>query len=272
MPPNSSLFHSALLCLHCVDPLQKCQLTESTCAALVRGELQLACDQPPLPIEKPGRPPRPRLVAPRDLPQRKLGSREGRATLLHALAHIEFNAINLAWDAVYRFRDMPLAFYKDWAHVAREEAMHFSLLCGCLQDLGYSYGDFDAHDGLWEMACKTAHDPLVRMALVPRVLEARGLDVTPGILERLRKTGEVRAVKVLEIILRDEIGHVEIGTRWFRYLCQQRDVPAEATFLRLLQEYMHGRVKRPFHYEARERAGFNQLEMQHLEAMASSRR
>jgi uncharacterized ferritin-like protein (DUF455 family) len=269
-PP--SLFTAALQCLQCEDPLQKCQWTEATCRALDKGELHLACSQPPLPIATPGRPPRPRLVAPRDLPQRKLGNREGRATLLHALTHIEFNAINLAWDAVYRFRNMPAAFYTDWARVAREEARHFRLLCDCLQDLGYVYGDFDAHDGLWEMACKTAHDPLVRMALVPRVLEARGLDVTPGILERLRRTGDMRAVNVLEIILHDEIGHVEIGTRWFRYLCEQRELPADATFLQLLKEYMHGRVKRPFHYEARERAGFNQLEMQHLEELASAGR
>jgi uncharacterized ferritin-like protein (DUF455 family) len=272
MAPDKGLFACALRCLRCVDPVQKCHWTASTCAALEKGELSLVSDQPPLSVDTPGRPSRPRLVPPRDLPQRKPGSREGRATLLHALAHIEFNAINLAWDAVYRFRDMPAAFYTDWARVAGEEALHFRLLCDCLQELGYAYGDFDAHDGLWEMACKTAHDPLVRMALVPRVLEARGLDVTPGILHKLRKTGEVRAVQALEIILRDEIGHVEIGTRWFRYLCAQRDLPPEATFVQLLQEYMHGQVKRPFHYEARERAGFNQLEMQHLEAMASTRR
>ena len=272
MPSDNSLFSSALRCLRCKDPLQKCQWTEDACVALGKGELHLTSEPLPLPIDTPGRPARPRLVAPRDLAQRKLGSREGRASLLHALAHIEFNAINLAWDAVYRFRGMPAAFYSDWARVAREEALHFRLLCDCLQESGYVYGDFDAHDGLWEMACKTAHDPLVRMALVPRVLEARGLDVTPGILQRLRKTGDACAVQALEVILRDEIGHVEIGTRWFRYLCEQRDLPSEATFVRLLQEYMHGRVKRPFHYEARAQAGFNQLEMQHLEAMASSRR
>ncbi len=268
---NNSLFSGALQCLRCEEPVLKCQWTEESCAALDRGELHLVPEEPPVPVDKPGRPARPLLVAPRDLPQRKLGSREGRATLLHALAHIEFNAINLAWDAVYRFREMPAAYYTDWAGVAREEALHFRLLCECLQDLGYVYGDFAAHDGLWEMACKTAHDPLVRMALVPRALEARGLDVTPAILQRLRKTGDARAVNALEIILRDEIGHVEIGTRWFRYLCEQRDLPADATFVQLLQEYLHGQVKRPFHYEARKQAGFSELEMQHLEEMAAFR-
>jgi uncharacterized ferritin-like protein (DUF455 family) len=268
---GDSLFSVAWQCLRCEDPRQKCRWTEAAWAALDRGQLELAGAAPPQPIDQPGRPSRPRLVAPRNLPRRKLGSPEGRATLLHALAHIEFNAINLAWDAVYRFRGMPAAYYTDWVRVAREEALHFSLLCDCLQAFGHVYGDFDAHDGLWEMACSTAHDPLVRMALVPRVLEARGLDVTPGIIERLKKAGEVRAVAVLEIILRDEIGHVEIGSRWFRYLCEQRGLPAEETFVQLLGDYMQGRIKRPFHYSAREQAGFNRKEMQCLEAMAVSR-
>jgi uncharacterized ferritin-like protein (DUF455 family) len=271
MSSDGNLFDSALRCLRCDDPVEKCRLTDAVVAALAQGRLQVRSDEPPQAVDVPGRPPRPHLVAPRDLPQRKLGSAEGRATLLHALAHIEFNAINLAWDAVYRFRDMPEAFYRDWAGVAREEALHFRLLCDCLQDLGYAYGDFDAHNGLWEMACKTAHDPLVRMALVPRVLEARGLDVTPAILERLRKTGDARAVGALEVILRDEIGHVETGSRWFRYLCRLRGQEPEATFVKLLKEYMSARVRRPFHYEARRQAGFSEQDMQHLEEMAACR-
>lgn len=272
MAVAENLFDCALECLRCDDPAEKCRLTDAVCDALACGRLGRVSARTPQAVDTPGRPARPRLVAPRDLPRRRPGSVEGRATLLHALAHIEFNAVNLAWDAVYRFRDMPAAYYADWAGVAREEALHFRLLCDCLQRLGHAYGDFDAHNGLWEMACRTAHDPLVRMALVPRVLEARGLDVTPGILERLARAGDSCAVAALEVILRDEIGHVEIGSHWFRYLCRQRGVQPEATFAALLNEYMPGQVKRPFHYEARRQAGFNEREMQHLEDMAGCER
>ncbi|MCO6414042.1 MAG: ferritin-like domain-containing protein [Thiogranum sp.] len=257
-------------CLACNDPLAKCDLTHRTAAALRAGDLCLDSLHPPETVDIPGRPQRPRLVAPRELPRRRPGTREGRISLLHALAHIEFNAINLAWDAVYRFRGLPEEFYRDWSRVADEEARHFRLLCERLNDFDATYGDLDAHDGLWEMACKTAHDALVRMALVPRVLEARGLDVTPGIMERVREAGDLKTVHVLEIILRDEIGHVQIGTRWFRYLCAQRGLEAEATFGELLRQYMKGRVKRPFHYQAREQAGFNAREMDYLERLASA--
>ena len=170
---------------------------------------------PVTPISTPGRPERPALVSPRDLHRRSLHTPEGHAALIHSIAHIEFNAINLALDAVYRFRDMPTAYYDDWMQVAGEEAYHFQLVCAHLKSLDYDYGDFDAHNGLWEMAQKTADDPLVRMALVPRVLEARGLDVTPGISKKLADRGDKEAVAILEIIFQDEIGHVEIGTRWF---------------------------------------------------------
>ena len=268
---SKNLFACARQCLDCADPALKCELTDLAVAALRSGQLSFASTAEPEPIRVPGRPPRPRLVPPRDLPRRRLGSTLGRATLLHALAHIEFNAINLAWDAVYRFRALPDAFYADWASVAVEEAYHFRLLCGRLEAVGFAYGDFDAHDGLWEMACKTADDPMVRMALVPRVLEARGLDVTPGIIQRLQQAGDNAAVEVLEIILHDEIGHVEIGTRWFRYLCAQRGLEPEATFAQLLQQYMKGQVKKPFHYQARQQAGFTEVEMETLEELASRR-
>ena len=268
---SKNLFACARQCLDCADPALKCELTDLAVAALRSGQLSLSSTAEPEPIRVPGRPPRPRLVPPRDLPRRRLGSTLGRATLLHALAHIEFNAINLAWDAVYRFRALPDAFYADWASVAVEEAYHFRLLCGRLEAVGFAYGDFDAHDGLWEMACKTADDPMVRMALVPRVLEARGLDVTPGIIQRLQQAGDNAAVEVLEIILHDEIGHVEIGTRWFRYLCAQRGLEPEATFAQLLQQYMKGQVKKPFHYQARQQAGFTEVEMETLEELASRR-
>jgi len=266
---TGNLFEAARECLDCADPAAKCALTDLAYAALQSGALVCDSRAEPAAITSPGRPDRPRLVAPRQLPRRRAGSLEGRVSLLHALAHIEFNAINLAWDAVYRFRGMPEQFYTDWARVAYEEAHHYRLLSGRLQELGSAYGRLDAHDGLWEMACKTAHDPLVRMALVPRVLEARGLDVTPGIVDRLNKAGDEASVAILKIILRDEIGHVEIGTRWFRYLCETRGLAPEATFSRLLEEYMKGQVKPPFHYQAREQAGFNRSEMASLEKMAA---
>jgi len=215
-------------------------------------------------ITVPGRPEKPDLIAPSQLKQRKLGSEIGRATLIHAITHIEFNAINLALDAVYRFRDMPDEYYGDWLKVASEEAYHFSLLNNRLQKMGYHYGDFPAHNGLWEMVLKTDHDVLIRMALVPRVLEARGLDVTPGMMARLKKAGDTETVDILEIILRDEIGHVAIGSRWFKYCCHQRGLNPEITFRELLVEYMGGALRGPFHTEARLKAGFSEQEMDEL--------
>ncbi len=266
---SGNLFQCAWQCIACADPGAKCALTDLAHRALQSGGLDFDSPEEPRAIAAPGRPARPRLVPPRALPRRRLGSLEGRVSLLHALAHIEFNAINLAWDAVYRFRSMPEQFYTDWAQVAFEEAHHFRLLSARLQELGSAYGSLDAHDGLWEMARKTAHDALVRMALVPRVLEARGLDVTPGIMERLERAGDHASVAVLEVILRDEIGHVRIGTHWFRHLCEARGLMPETTFARLLEEYMKGQVKQPFYHEARAQAGFNEREMAYLERMAA---
>ena len=223
--------------------------------------------QAPKKIPVPGRPEKPELIAPSELKQRKLGSKIGRATLIHAITHIEFNAINLALDAVYRFRDMPLAYYADWLKVASEEAYHFSLLNKRLQKMGYDYGDFPAHNGLWEMVLKTDHDVLIRMALVPRVLEARGLDVTPGMMERLKKAGDNETVDILAIILRDEIGHVAIGSRWFKYCCDQRGLNPEIMFRELLVEYMGGALRGPFYTEARLQAGFTEQEMDELVRM-----
>lgn len=218
-------------------------------------------------IEHPGRPAAPVLVAPAQLAQRKLHHAEGRAALVHAVAHIEFNAINLAWDAVYRFPGMPADYYLDWASVAADEARHFRLLAARLADLGHAYGDFPAHDGLWQMALDTDHDPLVRMALVPRVLEARGLDVTPGMIERLRRVGDDETVAVLDVILREEVRHVAIGSRWFSFLCNQRSLDPAAEFLRLVRE--HAVVLRlPFNQTARLAAGFASAELEALSAHA----
>lgn len=217
------------------------------------------------PIGEPGRPDKPVLVSALEVSKRKVSTREGQAALIHSLAHIEFNAINLALDAVYRFRDLPKEFYGDWLRVAAEEAYHFTLLRAHLRAQGFNYGDFPAHGGLWEMAVKTAHDPLVRMALVPRVLEARGLDATPAIMHKFSSCGDKEAAGILEIILRDEIGHVRIGNRWYAYFCAQRGLDPIATFRRLLREYNAPRFRPPFHQDARRAAGFSEEEMAMLE-------
>ena len=264
---SNSLFKAAATCLAAQSIDDKVALSQSYAQMWRSGELCLQDDSAPEPIGEPGRPAKPTLVEPRELHARKIGSPEGQAALIHAICHIEFNAINLAWDAVYRFRDLPTEFYDGWVKVADEEAYHFTLLREHLQSLGYDYGDFDAHNGLWEMAQKTADDPMIRMALVPRVLEARGLDVTPGIMTKLRSIGDLKAVSILEIIFRDEVGHVEIGSRWFEYLCKQRDMEPESTFRDLLEEYMKGSVKGPFHKEARLKAGFSEEELAYLEGM-----
>ncbi len=181
------------------------------------------------------------------------------------MAHIEFNAVNLAWDAVYRFRGLPRGWYDDWVQVAAEEAGHFNLMRGRLQDLGFDYGDFCAHDGLWEMAQTTAFDPLVRMALVPRVLEARGLDVTPAMMERLRAAGDGATADCLAVILRDEIGHVAAGNRWFRYLCAERGLDPEPTWFALIDRHLRGEVRCPLNLPDRRRAGFEDAELARLQ-------
>ena len=265
-----TLFDLANRCLQLSDSREKSVETRKAALQWREGQISLDSNNGPELIGDPGRPQRPQLVVPRQLHRRSLHTPEGHAALIHSIAHIEFNAINLAWDAVYRCRDMPEQFYDDWVRVADEEAYHFTLVRDHLNTLGFDYGDFDAHNGLWEMAVKTAHDPLVRMALVPRVLEARGLDVTPGIMKKLRDFGDHAAVDVLEIILRDEIGHVEIGSRWFRYLCEQRKMEPESTFQCLLEEYMKGGSsigKGPLHRSARLAAGFTEAELNYLEGI-----
>ena len=261
------LFTAAQICLNACEPEEKVRLTQQYAQVWRDQKLSLDVDSPPDPIGEPGRPPKPELVPPGAVPKRGLSTAEGRAALLHAVTHIEFNAINLAWDAVYRFRDLPAQFYSDWVRVADEEAYHFQLLRQRLNDMGYDYGEFAAHNGLWDMAQKTAFDPMVRMALVPRVLEARGLDVTPGMMKRLRHVGDVESVAALEIILRDEVGHVEIGSRWFKYFCDQRGLNMEQTFRTLISPYFAGQLRGPFNDDARIKAGFSEEELRALEAM-----
>ncbi|MFP4182406.1 MAG: ferritin-like domain-containing protein [Thiohalospira sp.] len=261
-----SLHDAARDCLLEPDVDAKLAVTRRTAAAWRCGELQIGEGVDPRRVEDPGRPERPRLVPPRELPRRGPQSLQGRAALLHAVCHIEFNAINLAWDAVYRFRDLPGEYYTDWVRIAAEETRHFVLVRRHLATLGYAYGDFDAHNGLWELAVRTDHDPLVRMALVPRVMEARGLDVTPGMRDRLAAVGDTAAAAILETILTDEVGHVAAGSRWFRYLCRQRGEEPEATYHRLVAAYLRGPVKPPLNRPARLAGGFTEAELDYLEA------
>ena len=263
----TSIFIAARRCLDAVDPDDKIARTLAAAESFARGEFVVDAEAAtPQPIRMPGRPARPRLVHPRDLPKRGLGTAEGRAAFVHSIAHIEFNAIDLGWDAVYRFRGMPDDYYADWVSVAADEARHFAMLRARLRELGHDYGDFDAHNGLWEMAEKTAHDALPRMALVPRVLEARGLDVTPGMIAKLRALGDDATVEVLEIILREEVAHVAAGSRWFRWCCERVGVAPEPAFRELLAEYARGVLHRPFNREARGAAGFSEEELAALES------
>jgi uncharacterized ferritin-like protein (DUF455 family) len=266
---TSPIFDAARACLDAATPGAKVAATFAAAEAFARGELRIDADAPPPdPIRMPGRPAKPALVHPRALARRGFGTVEGRAAFVHAIAHIEFNAIDLAWDAVYRFRGMPAAYYGDWVAVAGDEARHFTLLRARLQELGHDYGDFDAHNGLWEMAQKTAHDGLARMALVPRVLEARGLDVTPGMIVKLRALGDDATADILEVILREEVAHVAAGSRWFRWLCEREGVELESRFRELLAEHAGGALHGPFNHDARRRAGFGEDELAALERLS----
>lgn len=212
-------------------------------------------------FDLPGRPQKPELVPPLDVPKRKMDTVEGRASLLHSLAHIEFNAINLALDAIWRFFDMPEQYYADWLRVAKEEAYHFTLINEYLQSIGYSYGDFRAHNSLWEMVERTRDSVIARMALVPRTMEARGLDAVPMIRERFKQIKDGRAVEILDIILHDEIGHVFVGNHWFNFLCDKADLSPISTYRDLAKQYRAPKLRGPFNLEARKEAGFTAEEL-----------
>jgi uncharacterized ferritin-like protein (DUF455 family) len=259
-----SLRQEALKCLLMTDPLIKVEKTFELYQQWLNDELTFSREALDVP-DMPGHPDKPKLVSPQELPRRRNNAKTGNAALLHAITHIEFNAINLAWDAIARFPQLPRNFYDDWARVACEEAEHFTLLRNHLLSLGFDYGDFPAHTGMWEMAQKTHHDPLIRMALVPRVLEARGLDVTPKMINKLQGSGDHRAVEILEIILKEEIGHVKIGTHWFNYLCDKNNLDPLSTFKDLLDNYFEGKLRGPFNNEARKLADFTDAEMALLE-------
>jgi uncharacterized ferritin-like protein (DUF455 family) len=242
----------------------KLELTERLWADWQAGMLESGSFEDGAPLIEAGRPERPVLARPKDMPRRDLNGPEGHAALIHALTHIEFTAINLALDAVYRFPDMPAGFHADWLRVAAEEAHHFRLLRDHLRGLGHDYGDFPAHGGLWETAMKTASDPLARMAVIPRYFEARGLDVTPGIQAKLRGYGDRAGGDLLDIILRDEIGHVAAGDRWFRYLCEVRGLEPDATYQEQIDAAGLPRPRKPFNEQARTAAGFSPEEMARL--------
>ena len=254
----------ALKALQRADPAAKVAAVRALQAQAGLAVDTYAVLQPTAPL--PGRPPRPRRVPASELPRRTPFTTEGRAALLHAVAHIEFNAINLALDAAWRFPGLPEAYSRDWLRVAAEEALHFTLLSEHLQALGHHYGDFDAHDGLWAMVERTAGDATARMALVPRTLEARGLDATPPMQARLAKAGDARAVEILAIILRDEIGHVAVGNRWYRWLCERDGHDPLAHYARLAAQCGAPRLRPPFNLQARRDAGFSAAEIAALDS------
>ena len=258
-----SLRAQALAVLLEPDPNLKARLARASDAAAPTG----ASEQLPVPAGIPGRPAVPRLVEHRGLKKPSITTVAGRAALLHSLAHIELNAIDLAADAVWRFADMPDTYYSDWLRVMQEEALHFELLRDHLRSLGFDYGDFDAHNALWDMAERTRHDVLARVALVPRTMEARGLDATPLIQAKLRAVGTpdaLAACDILGIILRDEIGHVAIGNRWYRWLCARQGLEPVAYYRVLARQYGAPRLKGPFNTDARRQAGFVDTELSAL--------
>lgn len=266
---GQTLQEAALDCLLANTVDAKLELTAAVARRALSGEFSLG-DAGSLPvrrIDQPGRPQTPRLVPARQVAQRGLGSPAGRAAFIHAIAHIEFNAIDLAWDAVYRFQGMPPDFYTDWVAIAADEARHFRLLNDRLDSLGHTYGDFDAHNGLWEMALATQDSCLARMALVPRVLEARGLDVTPAMIERLKRVNDEPTAEILELILREEVAHVAAGSRWFHWCCEREGKQPDSTFQDLVKAHAMGAVRGPFNRPDRYRAGFSEREIAGLESL-----
>jgi uncharacterized ferritin-like protein (DUF455 family) len=257
-------FAEAFFCQVNID--EKLALTHQAWQAHSNGELTFTSDRPVLQIDQVIFPEKPDLLAPRQMPRRKLTTAEGVAAFFHAIAHVEFVAIYLAWDILYRFRDMPKAFYQDWLRVADEEAQHFALIRTHLRAMQVDYGDLPAHSGLWDHAKDTADDLLGRLAMVPRCMEARGLDVTPTLIEKFRLLGDDASVAILTRILTDEVGHVELGSKWFKFVCRQRGFETEAKYRELIdQYYVGGKPKGPFNRELRKIAGFSDAEIDWLE-------
>jgi len=258
-------FALSLQALRCCSAVEKIQKIRSLEQKLAETDFRTTSDLAIERIPEPGRPALPIHVHPSEVKRRRLGSVEGRIALVHAIAHIEFNAMNLALDAVYRFRDMPQAYYRDWMRVASEEATHFQLLSRRLEELSSCYGALPAHGGMWAMAVETDYDVMVRMALVPRVLEARGLDVTPPMLDKLAAVNDTATVAILERILTEEVEHVKIGNRWFGALCEQRGLSTDDTFKTLLHKHGKAALRGPFNKPARRKAGFSETELEELD-------
>lgn len=251
-----TLKHAAIAILLTTEPTEKVRLSENLAVAWQAGTLPVGL--PVIAPDRPGRPLRPVLLRPGDMPRRKVGgSREKRIALLHALAHIELNAIDLAWDIVARFDgpELPKAFFADWVKVAAEEALHFKLISQRLAGLGAGYGDLPAHDGLWSAAVETAHDILARLAIVPLVLEARGLDVTPTMIADLKRIGDEESAEILQRIYDDEIGHVATGSRWFNGIATNRGLDPMAAWQDLVKRHFRGHLKKPFNRIGRDQAG-----------------
>jgi uncharacterized ferritin-like protein (DUF455 family) len=248
------------------DSEKKCKATSSVNPNSVLLDTKQIFSEP---SSLPGRLTKPDLVHPSLVKQRSVQSTEGRAALLHSLAHIEINAVNLALDIVWRFPAMPESFYLEWYGVAVEEASHYQLLAAHLQSLGFQYGDFPAHDGLWLMAEKTKNDVLARLGLVPRTLEARGLDASPLVRNKLLSVGDKRGAEIIDIILRDEIGHVALGNKWYRWVCDRNGLDHVTAYEELAHQYQAPLPREPFNLDARRLAGFDELELAALKRMAN---
>jgi len=263
-----NIFTIAETCLHQVDIEQKIEKTHYAKKLSDSGQLSFqACDAV-LAVSHTKFPDKPPLLSPRDMPRRRINSPTGKIAFFHALAHIEFVAIYLAWDMLYRFRGLPEQFYQDWLRVADEEALHFTLIRKHLLAMGADYGDLPAHSGLWDHAEETAEDVLARLAIVPRCMEARGLDITPQMIEKFNSQGDIDSVKLLTRILEDEVGHVKIGSYWFKKLCQQKQLNHEQKYIELIKKFYVGKPKGPFNRELRIIAGFTNAEIDWLEESA----
>lgn len=259
-----NLRQHCFLALMAQSPAEKCRKVSEIYA---QRNVYIKPATPPesiKPVVVPGQPSKPELVPPKFVKKRGLNQQTERNYLIHALAHIEFNAINLALDAIYRFDKQPKDYYLDWLFVANDEVRHFLLVCDYLADNGVNYGDFPAHSGLWDICIRTSHNVIDRMALVPRVLEARGLDVSPAMIKKLEHVGDTKAARLINTIYQDEIEHVKIGSKWFKYQCKHKQLDIHTAFTDAIEKHLYGRLRGPFNLEARARAGFTAKEIDNI--------